>query len=302
MVNTTKVVVIINPISGTGGRMEVARARAEQAAAFLAERRVDGDVFITERPGHARELAATMLAHGATTLVAWGGDGTVNEVGSAVAFHDATLGIVPSGSGNGLARELAIPFDPAGAFAIALGDRSVVIDAGEMDGHLFFNVAGIGLDARVAHRFAAGGLVRRGFRRYAEVTARELWNFRPEDHTIVTDGESQHVKVLLIAVANARQYGNGAIIAPSARLNDGRLDVVAVAARPFLSTLSSVPKVFAGRIAEVHGVTIRKARDIQITSGTTVVYHVDGEPYAGSAVVTARSRPAALRVATVKVI
>src|SRR4029450_10952359 len=102
MVNKTKVVVIINPISGTGGRIEVARARAEQAVALLAARGLDGDVFITEAPGHAHELAIAMLARGVSTIVAWGGDGTVNEVGSALAFRDATLGIVPSGSGNGL--------------------------------------------------------------------------------------------------------------------------------------------------------------------------------------------------------
>ena len=98
----------------------MARGRAELAAALLTDRGVDADVFLTERVGHAHALAETARERGVATVVAWGGDGTVNEVASALAFGPAALAIVPSGSGNGLARELRIPFDPAGAFEIAL--------------------------------------------------------------------------------------------------------------------------------------------------------------------------------------
>jgi YegS/Rv2252/BmrU family lipid kinase len=287
---------IINPISGTNGRLSVARDRAELAASLMAGCGVDGQVFITERPGHARELATASLAQGASLVIAWGGDGTVNEVGSALAFRDAALGVIPSGSGNGLARELRIPFDAASAIDVALNGREIRIDAGELDQHLFFNVAGIGLDARVAHRFAANGLTRRGFRRYAAITARELFTYTPDYHTIVTDGQTLRGRTLLIAIANARQYGNGALIAPAARLDDGRLDVIVVAARSPLAALVQVPRVFGGRIATVPGVTMSTAVDIQVTSGHPVLYHVDGEPYTGAAVVAARPWPAALRV------
>jgi YegS/Rv2252/BmrU family lipid kinase len=289
--------VIINPISGAGHRLHVARDRAERAASFLAARGVDGQVFITERPGHARELASAALTQGVSLVMAWGGDGTVNEVGAALAFRDATLGLIPSGSGNGLARELRIPFDPEGAIDAALSGREYLIDAGELDGRLFFNVAGIGLDARVAHRFAENGLGRRGLRRYAGITVRELFTHEPDYHTIVTDGHTQTVRPLLIAIANARQYGNGALIAPAARLDDGRLDVVVVAARSPLAALVQVPRVFMGRIADVRGVTVSTAVDIQVSTTGPVMYHVDGEPCIGSATVAARSRPGALRVA-----
>ena len=291
-----RVGVIINPISGTGGRLNVARDRAELAASFMATQGADSQVFITERPGHARELAVAALAQGVTLVIAWGGDGTVNEVGSALTFRDATLGVIPSGSGNGLARELRIPFDPKAAIAIALNGREVRIDAGELDSRLFFNVAGIGLDARVAHRFAANGLQRRGLRRYAAITAHELFTYEPDCHTIVTDGRTQRVRALLIAIANARQYGNGALIAPAARLDDGRLDVVVVAARPAWQAVLQVPRVFMGRIEHVRGVTTSTAVDIQVTSGQSVLYHVDGEPHVGAAAVAARPWPAALRV------
>ena len=292
----TPVAVIINPISGTGGRMEVARARAERAAALMAGRGLDAQVFMTARPGHARELAAGVLAGGATIVLAWGGDGTVNEVASVLAFRDATLAIIPSGSGNGLSRELGIPLDPARAFDVAFGGRECRIDAGELDHRLFFNIAGIGLDARVAHRFAADGLVRRGFLRYLEIAAQELLTYRADYHTVVTDGATVRVEALLIAIANGRQYGNGALIAPAARLDDGRLDVVIVAGRSPLAALVQAPRLFTGQIARAPGVTSVQAVDIEVTSAHPVVYHVDGEPFVGGASIAARPHPAALRV------
>ena len=274
----------------------MARERAERAAALIAARGLDAEVFMTERPGHARELATAALNRGVTTVVAWGGDGTVNEVASVLAFREATLAIVPSGSGNGLATELLIPQDPDGAFEAAFEGRDCRIDAGELDSRLFFNVAGIGLDARVAHRFAADGLVRRGFLRYLEIAAQELFTFKSEFHTIVTDGTSIRVDALIIAIANARQYGNGALIAPDARLNDGRLDVVVVEGRSPLAALIHAPRLFMGQVAKVRGVTQRAAQEIEVTSAGPMVYHVDGEPFIGGASIAARSRPGALRV------
>ena len=173
-----RVAVIINPISGLGARPDTARRRAELAAVCVEAHHVAADIFVTERRHHARELAHAAVANGATTVIAWGGDGTVNEVASALAFGEAALGVVPSGSGNGLARELALPLEPRAAFEVALGAHRRRIDAGELDGHLFFNVAGIGLDADVAHRFAAGGLIRRGLAKYVMRSTQALLSYR----------------------------------------------------------------------------------------------------------------------------
>lgn len=290
------ITVIINPISGAGGRLNVARRRAERAASLLARRGLDAQVFLTERPGHARELARAALTRGASTVVAWGGDGTVNEVASALAFRETPLAIVPSGSGNGLARELRIPFDSERALEVAVSGRERRIDAGELDARLFFNMAGIGLDARVAHRFAADGLARRGFLRYLQVTARELFTYTADEHTIVTDGSTVRVRALLIAIANGRQYGNGAAIAPQARVDDGQLDVVVVGERSPLRALVQVPSLFAGRVARLPGVTMRAASHIEVTSAHPVLYHVDGEPAVGSAWMVGRAHAQALRV------
>jgi YegS/Rv2252/BmrU family lipid kinase len=293
---TTTVAVIINPISGAGGRPDVARRRAELAAAILERRGIRGELFVTERPGHARELTVAALARRTSLVVAWGGDGTVNEVASALAFRDGALAIVPSGSGNGLARELAVPMDAARALDAALDGCERRMDAGELDGRMFFNIAGLGLDARVAHRFAATGLVRRGFARYLEITARELLSFVPDEHTIVADGVTMRTRALIVAIANARQYGNGAIIAPDARIDDGKLDVVVIAHRSPLATLLQIPRLFAGKIGQVPGVTMTPAATAEIGSACRVLYHVDGEPFVGGASMKAHVHPGALRI------
>jgi diacylglycerol kinase (ATP) len=292
-----RVTVIINAISGTGSA-DAVRDRVVLARAALAARQVDAEVFVTERAGHARELGRACVERGSSLVFAWGGDGTVNEIGSTLAFREAALAIVPSGSGNGLARELRIPFDPAAAFAVAFDGRAIAIDAGELDGHLFFNIAGLGLDARVAHEFARNGLVRRGLSRYLEIAARELFTFEPDDHTILADGVVTRTRALLVALANGRQYGNGAMIAPAARLDDGRLDVVVVASRSPLMTLLQAPMLFFGKVGSLPGVTTTAAAEVEITSARPAPYHVDGEPFIGGASLKARVHPGALRVMT----
>jgi YegS/Rv2252/BmrU family lipid kinase len=291
------VVVIINPISGTGGRPEIAARREAFASTILRDRQIEGRVLVSQHGGHACELTRAALANGASLVIAWGGDGTMNEVASELAFSTAALAIIPSGSGNGLARELRIPFDPAAAFDVAFGGGEAVIDAGELDGRLFFNIAGIGLDARVAHEFAANGLVRRGFAQYLKIATKELFTFVADEYTIAADGVPvAQTRALLIALANGTQYGNGARIAPSARLDDGRIDVVVVKDRSPLETLLETPLLFAGRVERVPGVTTRAAVQVDITSARPVACHVDGEPFMGGVSLRARVRPKALRV------
>ena len=254
------------------------------------------NVFITERPGHARELALGAIARGISTIVAWGGDGTMNEIGTAIAFTDARLALVPSGSGNGLARELGIPFDASAALDVAFNGRERTIDAGEIDQRLFFNVAGIGLDARVAHRFAVDGLEKRGFSRYMAITMRELASYQPDTLTITTRTTTLRTSSLLVAIANGRQYGNGAVIAPGAQLDDGLLDLVVVAQRSLIRACLELPFVFTGTIDHLGGVAIQRTDSMEIASPYPLVYHIDGEPIAGTLKLSAKARPRALRL------
>jgi diacylglycerol kinase family enzyme len=204
--------------------------------------------------------------------------------------------VVPSGSGNGLARELGLPSDPRAAFELALMARRRRIDAGELGGHLFFNVAGIGLDADVAHRFAASGHARRGLSMYLVQSTAALLSYKAEPVTLTVDGAVREVRPLLIAFANARQYGNGAIIAPQARVDDGRLDVVVVDDRPLLGIVRRVPALFRGKLAQVPGVSMQTAVDAHVRAGGPIRYHVDGEPCEAGCALTASVRAGALMV------
>jgi YegS/Rv2252/BmrU family lipid kinase len=293
---TGPVLIVINPISGTGGRPAVARRRKALAERLVERHRLDATIVLTECGGHARALAGDAVTRGAAAVVAWGGDGTVNEVASALAYTKMPLGVIPSGSGNGLARDLGLPLDPSAAFAVAVSGLDRLIDCGDVDGHLFFNIAGIGIDARIAQAFSAGGLGRRGFRRYVELTLGELFRFVPEEHVVVADELTLRVRPLLVAIANSRQYGHGALIAPGARIDDGKLDVVVVAHRSPWWALCHAPMLFAGKVTRVAGVTTLPVSTVEVTSPARILYHVDGETRLGGTTVTARVHPRALHV------
>jgi YegS/Rv2252/BmrU family lipid kinase len=287
------VAVIINPISG-GARPGEARRRAGVAAATLEACGEDAEIFVTERRGHARELAAGAAARGARLVMAWGGDGTINEVGSALIFGPTPMAIIPSGSGNGLARELGIPQRPALAIAVAVKASPRAIDAGELGGRPFFNMAGIGFDAHVASRFDRSA--RRGLATYVRVSARELATYRSATYCIGNGDTTSDRRALLVTFANSPQFGNGARIAPSARLDDGRLDLVVFEEVSRLATLCSIPRLFTGGAAGIRGLSVQQIERATIESDTPMTFHVDGEPVQGGTQLEARVLPAALKV------
>jgi YegS/Rv2252/BmrU family lipid kinase len=256
---------------------------------------------VTERGGHAHELALEAAASGAQLVVAWGGDGTINEVGRAlVQVHGSDapapdLGIVPGGSGNGLAREMKIPFDPALAIerAVRLPARS--IDVGELGEHLFFNAAGVGLDAHVA-ALVSTRVRHRGLLPYVAASLKDLINYPPADYAIEINGSVEHTSALVIAFANSRQYGFGARIAPAASIDDGLLDMIAVEDRKLVGNMARVPSLFMGRLDRRAGVHARQVEQVTLRSGSPMLFHVDGEAVQGSDTLTARVHPRALRL------
>jgi diacylglycerol kinase (ATP) len=286
--------IIVNPISG-GVRGAAAQARAQLARTVVDARGERVDVFVTEAIGHARELAAAAVKQGARLVMAWGGDGTINEVASALAFSDVALGIIPAGSGNGLARELGVDPRPGVAIAEALAAEARRMDVGEIEGRLFVNLAGIGVDAFVASRFSLAR--RRGFLGYVGLTASALVTYIPTDYHITTGGTRVDARAILVTIANSAQFGNGARIAPGARVDDGLLDLVVVEERWRLATLSQLPRLFNGTVERMRGCTIRRIREVIVEADQPMTFHVDGEPAVGGTRLTARVHPGALRVA-----
>ena len=251
---------------------------------------------LTEGPGHAEELARVAVTARAAVVCAWGGDGTVNEVARAVAGTGTALGIVPAGSGNGLARELGLPWDPAEALGVALGRRERVIDVGDVDGRLFVSLAGVGLDAEVAARFNSRRSRRRGLWPYVVIGVREILRYRAREYAIRVGAESWRERALVIVCANARHYGGGAVVSPTARPDDGQLDLVVVAARPPLVALRDALHLFRGTLDRAPGVRTVRTPAVEITGSEPILFHVDGEAVMGGPVLTARIRPAVLRV------
>jgi diacylglycerol kinase (ATP) len=286
--------IIINPISG-GASPRAARARAQLALAVVDAHGDPVEVLMTEGVGHARELAKSAVRRGARLVLAWGGDGTINEVASALAFDGVPLGIVPAGSGNGLARELGVALRPERAIADALQAVPRPMDLGEIDGHMFANVAGIGFDAHIASAFVTS--TRRGFVSYAGITLRALVGYVPSTYRVTTGGVQTAHRAILVTIANSAQFGNNARIAPGARVDDGELDLVVMEERSRLGTVCQVPRLFNGTVARAHGCTIRRIREVTIESDRPMTYHVDGEPVAGGTTLRARIHPGALMVA-----
>ena len=301
----TRVLVIINPISGPA-RRGTPQFRVDQAQTALNSLGVRGAIRVTERTGHAHEIALEAAAAGVELVIAWGGDGTINEVGRALvqregdpasisARQNPSLGIVPGGSGNGLARGLGIPFNPVRAIARAVQATPRRVDAGELGDRVFFNVAGIGLDAHVA-ALVSTRVHHRGFLPYLKGVAGDLVRYRPVEYAISGDGLSFCQPALFIAVANARQYGFGAEIAPRASLEDGLLDVVCVEDRKLIGNIVRIPSLFTGRVDRRDGVRAGRVREATISSHEPMLFHVDGEAVQGSDKLVARVHPGALRL------
>jgi YegS/Rv2252/BmrU family lipid kinase len=218
------------------------------------------------------------------------------QVARALVGTGTALGIVPGGSGNGLARELGLPWDPVRALQVALGPRERVIDVGEANGRLFVNVAGIGFDAEVAARFNRRPGGPRGFWPYLALGVQAVLRYHPRTYTIRLGDETWEAPALAVVCANGRQYGGGAVVAPTARPDDGQLDLVVVAPRAPHRALWDGRHLLRGTLDRAPGVHTARIPGVEIAGPEPLLVHVDGEAGLGGRVVSIRVRPAALRV------
>lgn len=298
-----KATVIVNPIAGPG-RTRTIGACVDLAKSVFAAHHYEADVRITKGPTDANRFATEAVAAGASVVAAWGGDGTVNGAAAGVAGTGVPLAIIPGGSGNGLARDLGLPFTPQEAMTVAAAGTVRAIDAGDLNGSLFFNVAGIGLDARIAGRLATEGH-RRGLMGYVIATMAELRSnnicayslqnaLDPAGAPLSRDLVDQ--KAMFIALANSRQYGMGATIAPKALLDDGVMEIVIIEPMNVAKIATQLPALFGGRLQEGPGILMRSASSMDIRCAQTIAFHVDGEPRSGGQHVRLETRRGVLKV------
>jgi YegS/Rv2252/BmrU family lipid kinase len=266
---------ILNPRAG------VAPGAARRAVERGRPSWEDYAVELTQAPGHATELAREAVAAGAQLVIAVGGDGTVNEVAQGVMGTGAALGIVPVGSGNGLARALRLPLRPAGALSALEAGVRRAIDVGRLNGGLFLNVAGTGFDATVGAAFHRAGQdgSRRGFFGYLRLSLAEVRRYRPRRLVLEANGEGRELRPLIVTFANGPQYGSGAVINPGGRLDDGRLETVFFEYRgSVLDVLVAAPRLFLGGLERVAAYGRVSGTRVTVTADSPLEIHRDGDP------------------------
>jgi YegS/Rv2252/BmrU family lipid kinase len=261
----------------------------------LIEKYLDADATIvfTNGASHANEMAAEAI-NNYDLVVAVGGDGTVNETASALVGSNATLGIVPCGSGNGLSRFLDIPMDIQQSIENLNTGKTALIDSAQADGKPFFNMAGMGFDAHIAEVFAHGK--KRGFITYIKSSLQEIIKYKPQTYHIEIDGTVYERKAFMLSFANSSQYGNNAHISPQASVQDGLIDVCII--KPF--SLWRFPALGIRMFTK----TTNKSKFVEIIKGKHVIIkreepgpiHLDGEPMQAGAQVEIKVLPGSLKV------
>lgn len=284
---------IFNPHSGRNRRRPRLGAAIDD---FIAASSLDAKRVTTDGPGHATQLAREAVMAGCEAVVAVGGDGTMNEVAQGLVHSPAALALVPCGSGNGLARHLGLPRSPLAALRLASGvdARIAAIDTGLANGFPFFNVMGLGLDAEVSRRF--NGLTRRGLLAYLRVACSLLNKPRVEPCRISAPGRVEYLDVLLVAVANSDQYGNHAKIAPGARVDDGRLELIAVQAVGLTAMPALAARLFLGNLEQSPHVIRLSGPRFSVERQSPGFIHTDGETHSTAARVEIVVQPRSLRV------
>lgn len=290
--SSPQVLLIINPISGVSGK----EGLAEHTLSSLSHTGWDIEVTYTTCHGDATRLAKDAVRRGFHAVLAAGGDGTVNETAAALCHSDTRLGIIPCGSGNGLARHLGIPIDIDDALAIIGRGKHLVCDYAEVNNKPFFCTFGVGFDAEVSWRFARQH--RRGKLSYIRSTIAEYIRYRPQIYTIRANGSIVTDKAFLVAVCNASQYGNNAYIAPHASLTDGLLDVTIIHSGSALSTMVAGADLMTGLIAKNAIIDTFRADSIVIERAADGPAHIDGEPIHIDNVMDIRCHHAALSIFT----
>ena len=267
-----KIVFVYNPISGNRRLIPVVPILER----FVNKDLYDFSIITTDHKGHATELAREYAAKKYDAVIAVGGDGTVNEVGCGLIGTGTALGIIPCGSGNGLARHLGIPIDPYKAVKWLNKSVFTDIDYGTINGQPFFCTCGVGFDAAVSDSFSKAGT--RGVLTYLESVFLKIATYKDKLYKLSFDNSSETFECFIVTCANADQWGNNAFIAPTASLQDGLMDVVVI--RPFTALDAPILafQLFNRQLDRNDKVTIRKCNRLTITRQEEGPAHFDGDP------------------------
>lgn len=267
-----KILFVVNPKSGVGGK----RSIPGLINSLLDKSRFEFEIKETQYVAHGCELARDAVAAGYDAVVAVGGDGTVNEVARSLVDTNVALGIIPCGSGNGLARHLGVPIDVKKAIEFINASESMAVDYGRINGLPFFCTCGMGFDAIVSNSFAHGS--RRGLIGYMHQTLLDWLKYKPAVYRLESDSFEIEYKAFLIACGNAAQYGNNAYISPTASMCDGLLSITVWEPFPAVDVPVILSQLF-GRSLDKNGhIKTLEAKWLKIKREKPGPVHFDGEP------------------------
>lgn len=268
----SRIFLIINAHAGykQGNRI------AENAMSFLRKNGYEVDFSFTRKPGHATELASLASDDGYDLVVAVGGDGTVNEVARGLMGTTTPMGIIPVGSGNGLARDLGISTNLHKCCQTLMTGSNILLDICRVNDHYFFSTGGIGFNARIAEEMARA--TSRGFLKYVQLVIRESLFYKPFHIRLTIDGETVEKSVFMVTFANSSQFGNNVFIAPSASMTDGLIDVVMICSFTKILFPVAAFSLFSKWITKLPFVNCIRAKSIILEAADSPSFHYDGEP------------------------
>ena len=269
----TKIAFIINPISGTGRKQDIPSLIKNGLDAG----KFDFIVVFTEYRGHATELTKKFIDKKFEVVIAVGGDGTVNEVAQALIHTDCALGIIPIGSGNGLARHLGIPMNLQKAIEQLNHSETILIDYGLVNKKPFFCTCGTGFDAYVSTEFAKGK--KRGIMSYLEKVITGYFSYKSQNYHLTGNGIDLKTKAFVMTFANASQWGNNAYIAPQASVQDGKLDISIMSNFPIIAIPTLAFQLFTKTIDKDFFMTTLRSEELTLIREEPGPFHYDGEPY-----------------------
>ena len=280
---------VINPVAGGKKKENILKIIYNNLSADTAY-----DIFMWEEKNNFGEIQKQITSGKYDVVVAVGGDGTVNEVAKNLIGTNIVLGIIPRGSGNGLARTLGIPQETRMAVQRLESGTVRTIDNGTINGRNFFCTSGIGFDAHIGKLFATSK--KRGLSSYFKITTRELFNYKAKTYSITANNETLLTKAFLITFANAGQYGNDFYIAPEAKLDDGLLHVAIL--RPFsvLSVFPLLVKILGKKAHQSKNIKTFTTNEIIISGLPKVDIHFDGEPGTAENEISVKINSASLKV------
>jgi diacylglycerol kinase (ATP) len=290
--DSQRMLFIINPISGVK-RKGIDEFR-KLVDTYLDKSLFDAELILTASPGHAGRIATEGLEEGIRYFVVVGGDGSINEVGTELAGTDAVMGIIPAGSGNGLAHHLEIPVKIKEAIELINRNKVEKIDSCMVNDNFFVSIAGIGFDAKVARQYAK--TAKRGFKTYARLAMKEYFSYKPHKYKLSLDGKDLKVLAFFISFANSSQFGYNTRIAPKASITDGKINVCVVKKPPVKAFPSITRLMFKRKIDHSKYVETYLAEKIIVKRKKGKTVNIDGEAVKMGRELNISIRPASLNV------